>query len=137
MAMRCLVLVTSALLAAATAPPALAETVHLRSGKAIEARSVEVLESTVVLVFERDGGSARIVLPFTAVDPRTLVGLLVARADSGDAGAQARIAWVAIESGLRDVAIDRAALAAALDPAFAPIRDAVTARVLTLEVADA
>lgn len=141
MASRFLLLLLAAIagcvLALCRARPALAETLRLRSGRALRVDEVRVRERALSLTLRTDGGVVRMDLPFERFDPRSLLAALDRHLPAGDAAARLRTARLALELDLRGEAALRFHQAAALDPALASERDAGLAVIRALEAADA
>ena len=126
-------LVASLASALVFASPARAEEIRLVSGATYDARDVSLLEKDVRFSYSVGGGHATIVVPMERLDARNLIGLLSARANPADGGAQLAIARLALSRGLLPEAAARFRRAAAIDPTLAGDRDAGLASIVDAE----
>lgn len=115
------------------AAAASAETVRLRSGKTLEVDGVRILEGRIQISLHRDGGVARVDLPFDRLDASGLLDLIDRHTDARDPVQRLRSARLAFDRGLLGHAARRYREAARLDPSLAPARDAGLGRIRRVE----
>ncbi len=129
-------LLTALLVLLSVGPAVASETIRLRGGDKLEVDAVEVLEDRIRITLLRDGGTARMDLPFARLQGRGLLALIDRHTSPEDATWRLRSARLALERGLRAEAARRFRRAAKLDPALAEERDAGLARIAALEATD-
>lgn len=121
------------LLVCGLAAPARAETVRLKDGKALDVEAVEFLDDRIQVTLLRDGGTARVLLRFEQLDPHDILPLWDRTHRPEDASAVLASAEVALRIGDLPQAANRFEVAARLDAAFIPQRDAGFARIRRVE----
>ncbi len=121
----------------ATALPARAERIHLKGGRVLDVDELEIKAKAVNVTIRKDGGTARVDLPFERLEPKALLALIDRHTDPQSGSARMMSARLALRLGMRAEATERFEQAAALDPALAEEGKAALAALAKREAADA